>query len=50
MAEVTLQNISKVYDDVDKKRGRKKAIDNVTFTVHDKEFLMTCMNGMNFKL
>ncbi|MEO8413746.1 MAG: sn-glycerol-3-phosphate ABC transporter ATP-binding protein UgpC [Ginsengibacter sp.] len=40
MAEVTLQNISKVYDDVDKKRGRKKAIEDVSFTVHDKEFMV----------
>ena len=40
MAEVTLQNISKVYDDVDKKRGMKRAIDNVSFTVHDKEFMV----------
>lgn len=40
MAEVTLQNISKIYDDVDKKRGRKKAIEDVSFTVHDKEFLV----------
>lgn len=30
MSEVTLQNISKVYDDVDKKRGRKKAVDNIS--------------------
>ena len=40
MAEVTLQNISKVYDDVDKKRGRKKAIEDVSFTVNDKEFMV----------
>jgi multiple sugar transport system ATP-binding protein len=40
MAEVTLQNISKVYDDVDKKRGRKKAIEDISFTVHDKEFMV----------
>src|SRR6476660_8289981 len=40
MAEVTLQNILKVYDDVDKKRGRKKAIDDVSFTVKDKEFMV----------
>ncbi len=40
MAEVTLQNISKVYDDVDKTRGRKSAIDNVSFTVKDKEFMV----------
>ena len=40
MAEVTLQNISKIYDDVDKERGRKKAIEDVSFTVHDKEFLV----------
>jgi multiple sugar transport system ATP-binding protein len=40
MAEVTLQNISKVYDDVDKDRGRKSAIDDVSFTVKDKEFMV----------
>ena len=40
MAEVTLQNISKVYDDVDKGRGRKKAIEDISFTVHDKEFMV----------
>src|SRR5688500_10362325 len=40
MAEVTLQNISKTYDDVDNKRGRKKAIDNISFTVRDKEFMV----------
>lgn len=40
MAEVTLQNISKTYDDVDKKRGRKKAVDDISFTVHDKEFMV----------
>ncbi len=40
MAEVTLQNISKVYDDVDKERGRKKAVDDISFTVKDKEFMV----------
>jgi len=40
MAEVTLQNISKMYDDVDKERGRKKAIEDISFTVQDKEFMV----------
>ena len=40
MAEVTLQNISKIYDDVDKERGRKKAVDDISFTVKDKEFMV----------
>lgn len=40
MAEVTLQNISKVYDDADKERGRKKAVDDISFTVRDKEFMV----------
>ncbi len=40
MAEVTLQNISKSYDDVDKERGRKKAVDDISFSVHDKEFMV----------
>lgn len=40
MAEVIFQNISKVYDNVDKERGRKKAVDDISFTVHDKEFVV----------
>src|SRR5678809_700642 len=40
MAEVTLQKISKVYDDIDKQHGRKKAIEDISFTVHDKEFMV----------
>lgn len=40
MAEVTLQNISKVYEDADKKQGGKKAIEDISFTVHDKEFMV----------
>jgi len=35
-----LQNMSKVYDDGDKERGRKKAIEDISFTVHDKEFMV----------
>jgi len=35
-----LQNISKMYDDVDKERGRKKAIEDISFTVQDKEFMV----------
>jgi multiple sugar transport system ATP-binding protein len=40
MAEVILQNITKVYDDVDKERGRKKAVEDISFTVNDKEFMV----------
>lgn len=40
MATVTLENISKVYDDRDKKRGREKAIEDISFTVRDKEFMV----------
>lgn len=40
MAEVTLQNISKIYDGADKERGRKKAVDDISFIVHDKEFMV----------
>ena len=40
MAEVTLEHISKLYDNTDKKQAKKKAIDDVSFTVHDKEFLV----------
>ena len=40
MAEVILKNISKIYDDTDKERGRKKAVDDISFTVLDKEFMV----------
>lgn len=40
MAEVILQNISKVYVDTEKGTGRKKAVDDISFTVHDKEFMV----------
>ncbi len=40
MAEVTLQNISKNYWDGDNKGGRKNAVDDVSFTVKDKEFMV----------
>ena len=40
MAQVTLQNISKVYNDGNKSSARKKAVDNISFTVHDKEFMV----------
>ncbi len=40
MAEVILKNISKIYDDADKERGRKKAVDDISFTVNDKEFMV----------
>ena len=40
MAEVTLQNISKIYEDVDQMRGRKKAVNDISFTVKDKEFMV----------
>src|SRR6478672_6554892 len=40
MAEVILQNISKIYTDVDKHMGRHKAVDDISFTVYDKEFMV----------
>jgi len=40
MAEVILQHISKIYSDTDKERGRKKAVDDISFTVYDKEFMV----------
>src|SRR5215203_1441359 len=40
MAEVALQNIVKVYDGTDKKRGHKIAVNDVSFTVQDKEFMV----------
>lgn len=40
MAEVVLQNIVKIYDERDKKRERKVAVNDISFTVHDKEFMV----------
>ena len=43
MAEVSLQNISKIYEPdnlLEKKAIRKKAVDNISFTVQDKEFMV----------
>jgi len=40
MAEVALQNIVKVYDDRAKKREKKAAVNDVSFTVQDKEFMV----------
>jgi multiple sugar transport system ATP-binding protein len=40
MAEVTLQNISKIYPDVEAKQAGKKAVENISFTVKDKEFMV----------
>ena len=40
MAEVTLQHISKVYDDNKKDTSKPKTIDDISFTVHDKEFMV----------
>jgi multiple sugar transport system ATP-binding protein len=40
MAEVILQNISKIYSDTHKDKGRKKAVDDISFTVYDKEFMV----------
>jgi multiple sugar transport system ATP-binding protein len=39
MAEVKLEHISKVYDD-NKKKSLPKTIDDISFTVHDKEFMV----------
>jgi multiple sugar transport system ATP-binding protein len=39
MAEVKLEHISKVYDD-NKKSPDKKAVNDISFTVHDKEFMV----------
>lgn len=40
MAEVKLEHISKVYDDNKKKSSAPKTIDDISFTVHDKEFMV----------
>lgn len=39
MAEVKLEHISKVYDD-NRKAPEKKAVNDISFTVHDKEFMV----------
>ncbi len=38
MAEVKLEHISKVYED--NKRSQQKAVNDISFTVHDKEFMV----------
>ncbi len=38
MAEVKLEHISKVYDD--NKKSDKRAVNDISFTVHDKEFMV----------
>jgi len=40
MAEVILEHISKVYADNKKNKAKPKAIDDISFTVHDKEFMV----------
>jgi len=40
MAEVTLDHISKVYDENIKNTSKSKTIDDISFTVHDKEFMV----------
>jgi multiple sugar transport system ATP-binding protein len=40
MAEVILEHISKVYADNKKNKAKAKAIDDISFTVHDKEFMV----------
>lgn len=40
MAELRLENISKVYDDGRKDSSKPKTIDDISFTVHDKEFMV----------
>jgi ABC-type sugar transport system ATPase subunit len=40
MAEVKLGNISKVYDDNKKNSSKPKTIDDISFIVHDKEFMV----------
>ncbi len=40
MAELTLQNISKIYKAEGKEKSNKKAVDNISFTVKDKEFMV----------
>jgi len=40
MAEVKLEHISKVYDENKKNSSTPKTIDDISFTVHDKEFMV----------
>ena len=40
MAELTLKNISKIYDDNKNNSAKPKAVDDISFTVHDKELLV----------
>lgn len=40
MAEVKLQNLFKVYDDSGRDRAGKNVIDDVSLTIHDKEFMV----------
>ncbi len=40
MAELILEHISKIYPDNEKGKGRKKAVDDISFTVFDKEFMV----------
>src|SRR4051794_9928950 len=40
MAEVSLQHISKIYPATKKKEATPKTIDDVSFTVGDKEFMV----------
>jgi len=40
MAEVVLNHISKIYDDPKNKNSRVKAVDDISFEVHDNEFLV----------
>ncbi len=40
MAEVRLENISKIYEGDKKNAAVKKAVNNISFEVHDKEFMV----------
>ncbi|MGI8582750.1 MAG: ABC transporter ATP-binding protein [Chitinophagaceae bacterium] len=40
MAEVKLEHISKVYDENKKNSSKPKTIEDISFTVHDKEFMV----------
>ena len=40
MAEVRLENISKIYEGDKKNAAIKKAVNDISFDVHDKEFMV----------
>lgn len=40
MAEVVLQHVSKIYSDAHQRKEKKKAVDNISLQIKDKEFMV----------